>query len=295
MSPRFRGFPGRAAAALAATLTFAAADPSIGAAAQEARIDSGWITTDFSRVRLISATDAIGADGKARLGFHARFDEGWHFYWRSAADTGFPPKFDWSRSVNVASVEIDWPAPKRYNLLGFDSYAYSDEVVLPITVTARDPGKPVSVRADVFFAICAEICTFHEETFAVDLPAGVAGRTEYADLIDRFSEIVPLRQGGSMEIEEVAVRQRKGERVLEVVARSSRPFAHPDIIVEGPIEFYFSRPVMTLESKGHVARFSIPVAFEGEGSDPGLQGNAITLTLLDDPRAVERRRILAPR
>lgn len=280
--------------ALAAPLTIFLIDLE-AAAAQDARIESSWVETDFSRVRLISASDAVGGDGTVRLGFHAVFDEGWHFYWRSAADTGFPPRFDWSKSVNVASVEIDWPAPKRYNLLGFDSYAYANEVVLPIRVTAADAAKPVSVRAEVFFAICADICIFNEETFRVDLPPGEGSRTVHADLIEYFARLVPSRQGGGMEIEGIVVREKGGRRVAEITSRSDRPFAQPDLIVEGPADFYFMRPEMTLEAGGHVARFTVAVSYEGQGADPGLWGSEVTLTLLDDARAIERRRIISPR
>ncbi|MCH8182660.1 MAG: hypothetical protein IID55_05700 [Proteobacteria bacterium] len=280
--------------ALAAPLTIFLFDPG-AAAAQDVRIESSWVETDFSRVRLISASDAVGADGIVRLGFHAVFDEGWHFYWRSAADTGFPPRFDWSKSVNVASVEIDWPAPKRYNLLGFDSYAYANEVVLPIRVTVADAAKPVSVRAKVFFAICADVCIFNEETFRVDLPPGEGGRTVHADLIERFARLVPVREGGGMEIGDIVVRDEGGRRVAEITSRSDRPFTRPDLIIEGPVDFYFMRPEMTLEAGGHVARFTIPVSYEGEGADPGLWGSEVTLTLLDETRAIERRRVISPR
>ena len=265
------------------------------AAAQDSRIESSWVETDFSRVRLISASDAVGIDRTVRLGFHAVFDEGWHFYWRAAADIGFPPRFDWSKSVNVASVKIDWPAPKRYTLLGFDSYAYANEVVLPIRVTAADATKPVSVRAEVFFAICADICIFNEETFRVDLLPGEGGRTVHADLIERFARLVPRRQGGGMEIEDIVLQEAGGRRVAEITSRSDRPFVKPDLIVEGPVGFYFMRPEMTLEAGGHVARFTVPVSYEGEGADPGLWGSEVTLTLLDQARAIERRRIISSR
>ncbi len=289
---RFRGLAGISAVAVA--LAVSLFDPSI-AAAQNVQIESRLVETDFSKVRLVSSADALGTDGTVRLGFHAVFDEGWHFYWRSAADTGFPPEFDWRKSVNVASVEVRWPAPKRYNLLGFDTYAYANEVVLPIHATALDASKPISIRADVFFAICADICTFHQESFRVDLPPGVGKRTVHANLIDRYERLVPESQGGGMEIENIVIREENGKHVAEITSRSDRPFERPDLIVEGPAHFYFMRPAMTLEADGHVARFRIPVSFEGEGANPGLWGSQVTLTLLDESRAIERRRVIPSR
>ena len=98
-----------------------------------------------------------------------------------------------------------------------------------------------------------------------------------------------------MEINEIVVLDEGSGRVAEIVSRSDQPFVQPDLIVEGPVGYYFMRPEMTLEAGGHVARFTVPVSYEGEGADRGLWGREVTLTLLDESRAIERRRIISPR
>jgi DsbC/DsbD-like thiol-disulfide interchange protein len=129
----------------------------------------------------------------------------------------------------------------------------------------------------------------------VDLPAGDGGRTVHADLIERFTRLVPSREGGGMEIGDIIVRNEGDRRVVEITSRSDRPFDQPDLIVEGPADFYFMRPEMTLEEDGHVARFTVPVGYEGDGAGLGLRGREVTLTLLDDARAIERRRVISAR
>ena len=59
------------------------------AAAQEATEAGAWAMMDFSRVRLVTAFEAVGADNTLRAGFEVELNEGWHFYWRSAGEMDF--------------------------------------------------------------------------------------------------------------------------------------------------------------------------------------------------------------
>ena len=144
--------------------------------AQEAKTSSGWLVTHFSQVRMIAATAGGKMDGTLTIGFHARLDPGWHIYWRTPGETGLPTQFDFSSSQNVSNVAIDWPAPIRASLLGYNAWVYSDEVVLPMTVTITDPDRPVRIEAAGVYAICKNICTFHNDIFVLNLPTGPGTR-----------------------------------------------------------------------------------------------------------------------
>ena len=138
---------------------------SVGSAvAQEAKRSPGWPITHFSQVRMIAAT----ADGTLSIGFHARLDPGWHIYWRTPGETGFPAQFDFSNLQNVYNVTIDWPAPIRAPLLVYNACVYTDEVVLPMTVTTADPDRPVQIEAAGVYANCKDICTFDNEIFVLN-------------------------------------------------------------------------------------------------------------------------------
>ena len=80
-----------------------------------------WVTTPQTEVRLIAAEDGAGADGVVQLGLHFKLKDGWKVYWRRPGDAGFPPRLDWSESENFKDAEFFWPAPMRFEVLGFHS------------------------------------------------------------------------------------------------------------------------------------------------------------------------------
>jgi DsbC/DsbD-like thiol-disulfide interchange protein len=83
---------------------------------------------------------------------------GWKTYWRAPGEAGIPPSFDWSGSDNIASVAFHWPVPQVFDLNGYRTLAFQDELVLPIEITPVDPARPIAVRADVLLGVCEDIC-----------------------------------------------------------------------------------------------------------------------------------------
>jgi suppressor for copper-sensitivity B len=121
-----------------------------------------WIDHEQSRLRLI-ATGGPGTgaetDGAAlSLGLQFELEPGWKIYWRSPGEAGYPPVVDWSASENLAEARIAWPVPHRFSLFGFETFGYSDAVVLPIDARAERPDAPVRIRAAVTYLACSEIC-----------------------------------------------------------------------------------------------------------------------------------------
>lgn len=102
----------------------------------------GWLQPDGTRVAAIRITLAPG----------------WKTYWRSPGDAGIPPRIDWSGSRNLHAVGLEWPAPKVYPQNGMNTIGYKDQLVLPVTIAARQPGKPVKLRADLDIGVCKDIC-----------------------------------------------------------------------------------------------------------------------------------------
>lgn len=172
--------------ALAAVTVFSFASGS--ASAQTA---SPWAEADKTAVRLISATNSVGDSERIKLGLHFRMKDGWKVYWRSAGDAGYPPKLDWSASENIDSAAMSWPAPERFQILGFNTLGYRDEVVLPLDVKLKQPGVPTAARVTVDYLTCKEICIPIMEELALTLPTGQASPSPEAHLISRFAARVP--------------------------------------------------------------------------------------------------------
>lgn len=96
--------------------------------------------------------------GSRMTALHLRLAPQWKTYWRAPGDAGIPPSFDWAGSENVKSVRFHWPTPDVFHTNGIQSVGYHDELVLPIEVIAKDPSRPVYLRAQVDLGVCKDIC-----------------------------------------------------------------------------------------------------------------------------------------
>ena len=92
-------------------------------------------------------------------GIAIQLQPGWKTYWRTPGDSGVPPRFDFSKSDNVEAVTVLWPAPMKFDDgAGGISLGYKQQVVLPLRIVAKNADKPVTLRADINYAVCDKLC-----------------------------------------------------------------------------------------------------------------------------------------
>ncbi|MFO1129023.1 MAG: protein-disulfide reductase DsbD family protein [Rhodospirillales bacterium] len=288
-----RGLPGRIVAALAliativATALATAAAPPALAAAPSVAAASPWAETDHGKVRLIAAVDGVGEGTSVPLGLEFVMAPGWKIYWRSPGDAGFPPEIDWSGSANLAGAGLSWPAPRRFTVLGFETVGYEDHVILPIDARLETPATALALAARVDYLTCKDICVPYTASLALDLPAGPVRPSAFAPALDAFAARVPTAAGtggsGEIVIDEVGLSDGAPPRLV-VRARSTRPFASPDVFVEAPAGLAFEAPEVEIGGDGASVTLRVAVA----GGEIAA-GTPVTLTLVDGDRAVERR------
>ena len=255
---------------------------------------SDWSATEQTKVRLIAASSRVGSAKTLRLGLEFKMKPGWKIYWRSPGDAGFPPRIGWSGSRNVSDATIAWPAPQRFTVLGFNTSGYKKQVVLPLTVHLSQPGQPARLRASVDYLTCAEICIPYSATLVLDLPAGPAQNSPFAYLIDRYRAQVPTSEAvAGITVESIEARETASSGQLIVVARADKPLAKPDIFVEGPRLIEFGLPKIALLEGGRRVRLVVPVRKIGKKA-PSIVGAALTLTIVDGARAIEKTASVAP-
>src|SRR6185295_13168837 len=69
------------------------------------------------------------------------------------------PRFDFSKSDNVEAVTVLWPAPTKFDDgAGGIALGYQKQVVLPLRIVAKNADKPVTLRADISYAVCEKLC-----------------------------------------------------------------------------------------------------------------------------------------
>lgn len=217
--------------------------------------------------------------GPLQVGLEVRLQPGWKFYWRSPGEGGVPPRFDWSASGNLAAAEVAWPAPRRIAIGRADLHGYTGAVVLPVTLTPQDAGKPVALDFTLEYGICKDICILREDRLSRLLPPDAATDAAAAARLTRWQAEVPVPAS------EAGIgllsRQADAGRLI-ILLGSAQPFQRPDLFVEGAPEAWFGRPEVSLAEGGKKARFVIPVQpAEAAASLP------LTLTLTDVGRAAE--------
>jgi DsbC/DsbD-like thiol-disulfide interchange protein len=268
--------PMRAALGIAATL-------SVACAAIEVRAEdsSAWQHDSHSAIRLLAGSRS----GTVLLGGIAiQLQPGWKTYWRTPGDSGVPPRFDFSKSDNVEAVTVLWPAPMKFDDgAGGVSLGYKQQVVLPLRIRIKDAGKPVTLRADVSYAVCDKLCipvdTKAELTFA-----SVAS-TEDGNLSDALNAVPKPANVGDpnpLTIRDVK-REGKANVLVDVTAPGGKDV---NLFVEGPTpEWALPVPKLIEGGPSGVKRF----AFELDGLPPGASadGAALKLTLVGGDKAYE--------
>jgi DsbC/DsbD-like thiol-disulfide interchange protein len=142
-----------------------------------------WAPAAKSQARLI-------ARGGDLAGFEIALAPGAITYWRDPGDAGLPPTLDFSASDNVASVEPEFPAPKRIKEAdGGEAFGYDGNVVFPLRVKPRDPTKPATLKLNADFAVCEKVCLPAKAHLELKLPS--APGSPHSGAIDAALATVP--------------------------------------------------------------------------------------------------------
>jgi len=268
--------PLRAAIGVATTLV--ASSLALAAHADDA---SPWQRDGHSAVRLLAGSRS----GAVLLGGIAfQIQQGWKTYWRTPGDSGVPPRFDFSKSDNVEAVTIMWPAPLKFDDgAGGHSIGYHDQIVLPLRIVPKTADKPVTLRAEINYAVCEKICIPVEAS--VELGFNSVASTEDANLraaLDTVPKPANIGDPNPLTIRDV---RRDGARnvMVDVVAPDS---SNINLYVEGPTpDWSLPIPAPVERSPPGVKRFS----FELDGLPPDAKpdGAALKFTLVGPEKSYE--------
>jgi DsbC/DsbD-like thiol-disulfide interchange protein len=242
-------------------------------AAQDA---TAWDGDQRAAARLL-AGGRDGAPDNAALsaGLEIRLAPGWKTYWRYPGDSGVPPRFDFSGSDNLKTIDVAWPAPHRFSDDGGNSIGYKAGVLLPLRVVPQDAQRPVTLRLRLDYAVCEKLCVPAEakaelhlsgnsSPFAVPLAAARA----------RVPKPSALGAAGPLAIR--AVHRENAASGARVVVDVAAPRGQD----------------VALFAEGPTPDWALPVPEPQPGAPPGLQRFAFALDGLPpgaDPRDVQLR------
>jgi DsbC/DsbD-like thiol-disulfide interchange protein len=265
-------------AAIGVATTMLASSLAMVAHADDA---SPWQRDGHSAVRLLAGSRS----GAVLLGGIAlQLQPGWKTYWRMPGDSGVPPRFDFSKSDNVEAVTVMWPAPLKFDDgAGGHSIGYHDQVVLPLRIVAKAADKPVTLRAEINYAVCEKLCIPVEVN--VELGFNNVASTEDANLrtaLDTVPKPATIGDPNPLTIRDV---KRDGPKnvVVDVVVPDS---GNVNLFVEGPTpDWSLPIPDLVEHSPPGVKRFS----FQLDGLPPGVKadGAVLKFTLVGPQKSYE--------
>lgn len=258
-------------AASTAAFTTLACFASLGASAQDV---SPWIKDTYSSVRLIAGSRS----GNVLLGgIGFQLQPGWKTYWRTPGDSGVPPRIDFSKSDNVESVKILWPAPVKFpDGAGGTSFGYKNQVMLPLRIVAKSPDKPVTLRAAISYAVCEKICIPVEAQ--AELAFVSVASTEDGAISAALDTVPkPARVGDATPISIRDVRREGNLVQVDVAVQDDKSIKDRDIqlFVEGPTPDWALPVPKLIKREPGVQHF----AFELDGLPPGASADGAALKL----------------
>ncbi len=223
--------------------------------------------------------------------------KGWKTYWRFPGDAGgVPPVFNWSKSTNVKSARVLFPAPERISDRAGDLLGYSGSVTMPVVIEVADPAKPVTLNVTMEYGVCREICIPVETEFnlALEPGGGVGLPAAVAAALDQVPRPAASLRPNDPRLKRTTVTLDGGKPVLTIEAEfpESLPGSVPgsvpgnaanaDVYVESPDGYY-----IPLAKRGsakaignNVLRFDIDLTGAVE---PGqIRGKTALVTLVSE-------------
>lgn len=212
---------------------------------------SGWVDAEGTRLRLLT-TGLPDAEGRLRGALEIDLQPGWKTYWRDPGASGVPPSIDVSQSRNIASVDIEFPAPMRFD----DGYAlsagYDRPVVLPLVFALADKTQGAIIEANVFLGVCEKICVPVQANLAVD-PLEAPDDADHAATVENAFARLPAAADASFG---VAAVHLAGETLdVEVVLPSGVTEAELFVASDGG----FAVGAPTRRQQDDRLHFAVPV------------------------------------
>jgi DsbC/DsbD-like thiol-disulfide interchange protein len=266
-----------------AGVTVAVAVPGARANAPAA---SQWSEASHSSLRLLRGSSVKAGDYRA--GIVLRMRPGFKTYWRHPGDSGVPPVFRFDGSQNLGEAVVHFPVPRRFDDgTGGISFGYTgSEIILPVTVTARNPKQPVVLRLEADYAVCEKLCVPAHGKAEIELSND--GRSPHDDALrDAMGTIPAITKLGTAGAVQV-MALRKGHTAEHFLVDVNVPAGvTPELFIEGETPWFLETKGFSPATGGQPATFSIMVI--DRDKSPDCLGANLTLTLAAGSQAIEVR------
>lgn len=236
---------------------------------------SAWDGDARAGVRLVSGGTGDGNTSVLRAGVEIRLAPGWKTYWRYPGDSGVPPTFNFTKSENLKSIRLSWPAPQKMVEADGVIIGYRNNVVFPLAVEPSDPAKPVILRLALDYAICEKVCIPAQAKAELTLKAGGSAEPAIAAAEKTIPRAQPVGADASLSVKAIH-RDESRTPVRILVDIAAPPGAPVSVFAEGPSDDWaLPVPDKVDDAPSGLQRFS----FALDGLPPGASDKGATLKL----------------
>jgi DsbC/DsbD-like thiol-disulfide interchange protein len=268
-----RTLAGLAGLLLAASTLMAGADA-------RAEITS-WATNEGGRMRIVAMPPE--PDGKIRGALQIEPKPGWITYWKEPGDAGIPPQIVFSKNGEVSLDRVSFPIPKRIDNGNLRDIGYDQPVAFPFELTAREPGKPVSLSASAFVGLCRNICIPFQAEFSLALPPVKGTPVEEAMILNSALAQLPEAPSDTFAVTQYVMAQ--GGHVLRLTLRLPEDAGEaPQVIVTGP-EGHILFDGVNGRRDGDIYTLDMPIGKIPKGYD--IKGKRWGILAIAGKRAME--------
>ena len=187
---------------------------------------------------------------------------------------------------NVSDFKLYFPAPKRFEFLGIDSFGYMNEVIFPADVKIKDANKDAVLNLDIELLICTDNC--FPEYHKISVPLGEY-INHYLQLRESLEKLPVILNKSSLKADFIS---QEGDSVFlnlkfkaEYIKNVDYNF---DLFVENEAGTMLDTPIIATNEAGEVlVKAKIRYVENIDQAKEELEGKPITYTLSNGNRAYE--------
>ena len=204
-------------------------------------ISSDWSVSETSKLRLVSPYSQNDSKN-ILIGLEYQMEPGWKTYWKSPGDGGFAQTISWDNSTNVKNINILWPTPIEFEILGLTSLGYQNDVIFPLEIELEDKSKNTFLNLHVNFLICKEVCIPGDATLFLEIPSGEKKLTDNYFNLEKALSLLPEEDFNSSYIKEINLKTFSDDQssIFQLKFKSDKVFYNPKIFLHSP----FGLPVV---------------------------------------------------
>jgi thiol:disulfide interchange protein DsbD len=157
------------------------------------------VEADHTTVEFIAESATIVPGQSFDVAIRFEMEPRWHIYWKNPGASGLPLEITWDLPEGIEAGAMEWPAPQQILLGGLVNYGFEGTATFIVPMRASETlevGETLSLKANLFWLICKEVCLPGEAEVALSLPvAETAEPGVDASAFDAAREAQPTTPG----------------------------------------------------------------------------------------------------